>query len=110
MADVVGYGVMGLSVLLMLWIIPRIVPKTPAWLLVLIALGSAALAGGFFCAYQWAGYPVLAYIDGITFGLFAVQAALSLWLRRLAPSAEPWGAGSAGESRASEGRCRPASD
>ncbi|HEY7311980.1 MAG TPA: hypothetical protein VH643_21635 [Gemmataceae bacterium] len=100
MADVVIYGVMGLSVLLMLWIVPRIVPKTPAWLLVLIALGCAALAAGFFYAYQWAGYPVLAYIDGITFGLFAVQAAFSLWLRRLAPSGEPLGARSAGESRA----------
>jgi hypothetical protein len=85
MVNMVAYGAMGLSVLLMLWIIPRLVPKTAAWLLALLAIGSAALAGGFFWAYQWAGYTVLAYLDGITFGLFAVQAVLSRWLRRLTP-------------------------
>ena len=91
MADAVAYGAMGLSVLLMLWIVPRLGPKTAGWVLVLIGLGSASLAVAFFWAYQWVGYPGLAYLDGTLFVLFSVQAALALWLRQLARGSEPPG-------------------
>jgi hypothetical protein len=102
MADVVAYGVMALSLLLMACIVPRLIPRTAAWLLALLAIGSAALAVGFLWAYQWAGYTLLAYIDGITFGLFAVQAALALLIKRSTPGGERPVAEVGGESRAVE--------
>jgi hypothetical protein len=99
MEEVVVYVVMGLSVLVMIWIAPRLVPRTAAWLLALLAVGCAALAVGFFWVYRWAGYPVLAYLDGIVFGLGAVQAVLVLWLRRLTPGGERPIVEAGGESR-----------
>jgi hypothetical protein len=96
MADAVACATMGLSLFLMLWIVQRLHPRSAARPLALLGPACATLAVGFFWAYQWAGYTVLAYIDGITFGLFAVQAALLLWLKWLAPE------GSSGRQRTSE--------
>jgi hypothetical protein len=80
--DAIAYGAMVVWVLLLSWIVPRLTPKTPTWLLSLIAAGSVALMVSFFCLYQWVGYPVLAYIDSITFGLVALLAASLLLVKR----------------------------
>ena len=60
--------------------------KSAAWISldVLMVLGCAALAVGFFWMWQSLEHPVLAYLDGIVYALLALLAALvpiSRWLR-----------------------------
>jgi hypothetical protein len=83
MADVIAYGSMALWIILLAWIVLRLGPKSSTRMLALIAVGCAALAIGFFWVYQWAGYPILAYVDSITFGLNSLLAVLLLWQRWL---------------------------
>ena len=101
MADVIAFGAMALWVLLLAWVVPRLNPKTPAWLLAIIAVGSVALSVGFFCLFQWVGYPVLAYVDSITLGLIALLAVLLHRQRWSSPRDEPRGPVT-GESQAEE--------
>jgi hypothetical protein len=60
--------------------------KSATWISldVLMVLGCAALAVGFFWMWQSLEHPVLAYLDGIVYALLALLAALvpiTRWLR-----------------------------
>lgn len=69
------------------WLTHRMLhPKSAAWISldVLMGLGCAALAVGFFWMWQSLEHPVLAYLDGILYALLALLAALvpiTRWLR-----------------------------
>jgi hypothetical protein len=78
-----AYWAMGFWFLLGGWVVPRSTPDTATGALVLIALGCAASAVIFFCLYQWASWPGLAYLEGITFGVFALHAVFALCVKRL---------------------------
>ena len=91
-----AYWAMGFWFLLGGWAVPRSTPDTTTWALVLIAVGCAASAVAFFCLYQWASWPTLAYLEAITFGVFALQALFALCVKRLRlrpPPADPEGTG-----------------
>jgi hypothetical protein len=61
-------------------------PKTALWISVLVGFSSAALAVTFFCLWQWALHPVLAYLDAIVYGLLALLVPLVAINGRVIPS------------------------
>jgi ABC-type branched-subunit amino acid transport system permease subunit len=82
--DVVASAVMLLSILLIPLLWRYSVPKTTTWKIVLTAGCWAVLAAGFFFLWHWLGYPVLAYLDAVVYGLGSLTAALvviSEWSR-----------------------------
>jgi hypothetical protein len=97
--ELTGYLAMGAWALLLVLVMPWTHPATPSWGLALVAAGCAAAAVGFFRLYQWAGWPVMAYLDAVTFGLFALLAVLALWLKWRSPGGQARAAGAAGASR-----------
>jgi hypothetical protein len=92
-----AYWAMGEWLLLGTWVVPRSTPDSAAWALALIAVGCGAAAVGFFCLYRWAGWPVIAWVDAIIFGAFALQAVFSLWIKCLRLRPGPADAGGSGE-------------
>jgi hypothetical protein len=91
---------MGAWVLLLSLVVPWTAPETPAWVLALIAVGCGASAVGFFRLYQWAGWPVMAYLDAISTGAYSLLAALVLGVKWSRPDPRPGGAEGRGESPA----------
>lgn len=79
--DTSAYLAMGAWVLVLGLALPRSTPEAPAWVLALTAAGSAAAAVGLFRLYQWAGWPVMGYVDAISTGLVALLALVSLWVK-----------------------------
>jgi hypothetical protein len=78
-------GILLLSILPLPLLFRSIVPQKASWILALAAFASVGLAVGFFCLWEWLEYPVLAYLDGITYGCLALTAGLGLLNRRLSP-------------------------
>jgi hypothetical protein len=92
-----AYWAMGFWFLVGGWAVPRSTPETATWALALIAVGCAASAVTFFCLYRWASWPVLAYLEAITFGVFALQAVFALCVKRLRLRPGPANTGGPGE-------------
>jgi hypothetical protein len=97
--NTVAFGALLLSILPMPVILRYTSPQTAPWAAALTTVGSAILAVGFFCLWQWLQYPVLAYLDAILYGLFAVQAVLVLVVRRLNPDGGRQDRGAEAESQ-----------
>jgi|GEM_PF-6611291 len=100
--NAVAFGALLLSILPMPAILRYTGPHTAPGVAALTAAGSAILAAGFFCLWQWLQYPVLAYVDAILYGLFAVQALLVLLVRRLNPASGQRDRAAEAESQAAE--------
>jgi hypothetical protein len=80
--EAASYWATGEWLLVGAWVVPRSTPDTAAWALALIVVGCAAAALGLFCVYQWVGWPLVAYVEAGTFGAFALQATLWLFVKR----------------------------
>jgi hypothetical protein len=98
--EIAAYLAMAAWVLLLGLAVLRNTPETAAWILVLIAVGCGASAVGFFRLYQWAGWPVMAYVDAISTGAVSLLAAVNLWVKPSRPSHCPGDAEGRGEAEA----------
>src|SRR5262245_24487603 len=78
-----AYWAMGFWFFLGGWAVPRSSPDSATWVLALIAVGCAGTAVIFFVLYMWAGWPSLAYMQAIIFGLCALNSVVAIWLKRL---------------------------
>jgi hypothetical protein len=70
-------------------LLPRIRPTSAVWVNVLLGLGCAALAVSFYWLWQWLDQPLLAYLDVLVYGLYALLAAFCGGSRRHLPADEP---------------------